>query len=93
MVVGICRIRLSLRESRSLKNKRQVLRSIKDKMKNRFNISVAEVDAHDYHQTAELGLAVAAADAAHADSQLQAAINFISMEAEIADVSTEIITL
>jgi len=93
MVVGICKIRLSFRQARSLKDKRQALRKIKDKMKSRFNISVAEVDEHDYHQTAQLGLAVAAADAPHADSQMAAAINMVSMEAEIADVSTEIITV
>jgi len=93
MVVGVCKIRLIFREARSLKGKRQVLRSIKDKMKNRFNISIAEVDDQDYHQSAMIGLAVAAADAPHADSQIQAAISFIAMEAEIADLSTQIISV
>ncbi|MDH5511382.1 MAG: DUF503 domain-containing protein [Nitrospinota bacterium] len=93
MVVGICKIRFAIRQSRSLKDKRQVLRRLKDRMKSKFNISVAEVDSHDYHQTADLGLAVAAADATHASSQIQAAVNFVSMEVEVLDVSTEIVHL
>ncbi|MDH5478884.1 MAG: DUF503 domain-containing protein [Nitrospinota bacterium] len=84
---------IRIRQSRSLKDKRQVLRRLKDRMKNKFNISVAEVDNHDLHQTAQIGLAVAAADAAHADSQLQSALNFVSMEVEILDVSTELVNL
>ena len=62
-------------------------------MKNRFNISVSEVEGHDYHQTAVLGLAVASPDAAHADAQLQAAISLVASMAEIAGVSTELINL
>src|SRR2546428_147182 len=45
MIVGSLRVRLLLRESRSLKDKRQVVRSIKDRLRNGFNVSVAEVDS------------------------------------------------
>jgi uncharacterized protein YlxP (DUF503 family) len=58
MIVGSLRVRLLVREARSLKDKRQVVRSIKDRLRNRFNVSVAEVEAQDHHQLAVLGLAM-----------------------------------
>jgi uncharacterized protein len=58
MVVGTLQVRLLIRESRSLKDKRQVVRSIKDRLRNAFNVSVAEVDEEDHRQLAVLGLAM-----------------------------------
>jgi uncharacterized protein YlxP (DUF503 family) len=58
MIVGSLRVRLLLREARTLKDKRQVVRSIMDRLRNGFNISVAEVDAHDNRQLAVLGIAL-----------------------------------
>ena len=58
MVVGSLRVRLLLRESRSLKDKRQVIRSILDRLRNGFNISIAEVEEHDNRQLAVLGIAL-----------------------------------
>ncbi len=58
MIVGSLRVRLLVRESRSLKDKRQVVRSIKDRLRNEFNVSVAEVEAEDHRQLAVLGLAM-----------------------------------
>jgi uncharacterized protein YlxP (DUF503 family) len=58
MIVGSLRVRLLVRESRTLKDKRQVVRSIKDQLRNHFNVSVAEVDAEDHRQLAVLGFAM-----------------------------------
>jgi hypothetical protein len=58
VVVGSLRVRLLVREARTLKDKRQVLRSIKDRLRNEFNVSVAEVDAEDNRQVIVLGLAM-----------------------------------
>ena len=58
MIVGSVRVRLLLREARTLKDKRQVLRSIKDRLRNEFNVSVAEVDAQDNRQVIVLGVAM-----------------------------------
>ena len=58
MVVGTLEVRLLIRESRSLKDKRQVVRSINDRMRNAFNVSVAEVDKEDNRQLAVLGFAM-----------------------------------
>jgi uncharacterized protein YlxP (DUF503 family) len=65
MIVGALRVRLLLRESRSLKDKRQVVRSIKDRLRNRYNISVAEVEAQDKRQLAVLGMAMVSNETRH----------------------------
>lgn len=65
MKVGSLRVRLLIRESRSLKDKRQVVRSIKDRLRNGFNVSVAEVEAQDHRQLVVLGFAMVSNEAAH----------------------------
>ncbi len=62
MIVGSLRVRLLVRESRNLKDKRRVLNSIKDRIRNAFNASVAEIDAHDHRQLAVLGIAMVGND-------------------------------
>jgi len=71
MIVGSLRVRLLLRESRSLKDKRQVVRSIKDRLRNGFNVSVAEVDALDQRQTAVLGIAMVSNESYHVRTTLE----------------------
>jgi uncharacterized protein YlxP (DUF503 family) len=71
MIVGSLRVRLLLRESRSLKDKRQVVRSIKDRLQNHFNVSVAEVDAQDNRQVAVLGVAMVSNEARHVRTALE----------------------
>lgn len=58
MIVGTLKVRLLIRESRSLKDKRQVVLSIKDRLRNAFNVSVAEVEAEDHRQLVVLGMAM-----------------------------------
>ena len=65
MIVGSLRVRLLVRESRSLKDKRQVVLSIKDRLRNAFNVSVAEVGAEEHRQMVELGLAMVSNEARH----------------------------
>ena len=71
MTVGSLRVRLLLRESRTLKDKRQIVSSIKDKLKQRFNVSVAEVEAQDNRQMAILGFAMVGNEASHVRTTLQ----------------------
>jgi uncharacterized protein YlxP (DUF503 family) len=70
MYVASLRVRLLLRESRSLKDKRQVVQGIKDRLRGRFNVSAAEVEALDHRQLAVLGFAVVSSEAAHARAEL-----------------------
>jgi uncharacterized protein YlxP (DUF503 family) len=71
MIVGSLRVRLLVRESRSLKDKRQVMRSIKDRLRNGFNVSVAEVDAQDNRQLIVLGLAMVGSERKHVRTTLE----------------------
>jgi len=71
MIVGSLRVRLLVRESRSLKDKRQVVRSIKDRLRNAYNISVAEVEAEDHRQLVVLGVAMVSNEAAHVRKTLE----------------------
>ena len=65
MVVGSLRVRLLLRESRSLKNKRQVVRSVKDRLHNNFDVAVAELEALDNRQLVVLGVAAVSNETSH----------------------------
>lgn len=58
MIVGICTIVLFVPGKNSLKGKRQVIKSIKDRIRNRYNVSIAEVADHDLWQRAVLGIAL-----------------------------------
>ncbi len=65
MIVGTLQVRLRLREARSLKDKRQVVKSIKDRLHNGFNVSVAEVEALENRQLVVLGIAMVSNEAHH----------------------------
>lgn len=60
MVVGVLRVRLAIFEALSLKDKRRVTKSLKDRLTARHNVSVAEVDDLDHRQAATLGVAMVA---------------------------------
>jgi uncharacterized protein len=60
MHVGSLRVRLLLRQAQSLKDKRQVVRSVIEKLRNGFHVAVAEVDAQDDHKVIVLGIAAVA---------------------------------
>ncbi|MCP9438986.1 MAG: DUF503 domain-containing protein [Nitrospira sp.] len=77
MVVGLCTVELFLAESRSLKDKRQVLQSLKDRLRGTFNVSVAEVDGQDLWQKAVLAMACVSNESGHANSVLEQALNVI----------------
>ncbi len=65
MLIGTLRIRLLIREARTLKDKRQVVSSIKDKLHNHFNVSVAEIEDLDQRQLAVLGVAMVSNQTQH----------------------------
>jgi uncharacterized protein YlxP (DUF503 family) len=77
MVVGVCTVELFIPESQSLKDKRQVLLSLKDRLRGKFNLSVAEVEDQDLWQKAVLGMACVANDAGHVEQVLEQALNII----------------
>jgi uncharacterized protein len=77
MFVGVARLVLQIPESGSLKAKRQILRRVTDRVKARFNVSVAEVGDNDLWQRAEIALAVVGNDQRHVNEQLEKIIHFV----------------
>ena len=95
MVVGCLKIEFSLFDNRSLKGKRKIVRSIVDKVKSRFNVSIAEIGSNDKWQKIELGVATVANDRRYVDSSLNHVLNFIDSLylAEIVSTKIEIINV
>ena len=77
--------------SHSLKDKRQVRRSILEKTRHRFNVSIAEVDTQDVMQTLTIGLAVVSGEHYHAATFMEEIIRFIEehIDAELVEVEYE----
>ena len=93
MIVAAGRVELHVHGSHSLKEKRGVVQSIKQRLRNRFNVAVAEVGGQDTWQIAVLGLATVAEEAQDARLRIEAAIDFIvSLHlAEVIDQEVEIL--
>jgi uncharacterized protein YlxP (DUF503 family) len=87
MVVGIVRFELHLPAAHSLKEKRQVVRSIKERLRERLRASVAEVEYQDLWQRAALGVAVVAADGGQVREMLQHARSIVEqyVQAQVLD--------
>ncbi|MEK6545144.1 MAG: DUF503 domain-containing protein [Nitrospinota bacterium] len=77
MFVGICRIELFLHSNDSLKGKRRILKSIKERIRNNFNVSISEVGSNDKWQTAEIGVAAISNEKRHLNSILNKVVDFI----------------
>lgn len=75
--IGILHVRVFIGEAQSLKDKRHVLKSLKDRVRREFNVSVAELDGEDKWQTAILCFAMAGNDQRYIDSVLQNILSFI----------------
>lgn len=77
MTVGTCTLELEIPANHSLKGKRRVLKSIKDRVQSRFNVSIAEVDHLDQWQRATLAVACISNDHRLVDETLSKVVNFI----------------
>lgn len=77
MTVGVCTLDLFLPSSRSLKAKRRCLSGLKTRIRNGFNVSVAEVDHNDLWQRAALGVAVVTNDARYANQVLSKVVDLV----------------
>lgn len=76
MVVGLCRVEMFFPDGHSLKDKRQILHSVKDRLK-KMNVSVAEVGEQDLWQRSTLGIACVSNEGAHVTQVLEHALNLI----------------
>ncbi|MGA7743579.1 MAG: DUF503 domain-containing protein [Polyangia bacterium] len=92
MTVGIARITLLVPESHSLKEKRMVVRRVKDRVRNKFNVAIAEVDDNDVWQRAVVGLALLGNDRRFVESALDEVVRFVRGLAETTNVERELLT-
>lgn len=96
MYVATAQVTIHLFQSNSLKDKRQVTRSVLARLRDKFDVSAAEVDGQNSWNLAQLGIACVSGDASHAQEVVERAIHYIEEtrpDLEISDVSTEVITL
>ncbi len=93
MIVGVCRVSLRLPENGSLKGKRQVVRSLTTRLRNKFNVAVAEVADNDRWQIATLGVTCVSNDARHAQEMLDRVVSYIErtrLDAELIESEIEV---
>lgn len=72
MPVGLLTLEIHIQDSQSLKDKRQVLRSLKEKLRHRFNVAVAELEHQDTWQRSVIGVVSISADENHLEQSLRA---------------------
>lgn len=91
--VGLCRVWLRMPENASLKDKRQVLRSLLERVRQRFQVAINEVDAQQEWQIACLGIACVSSSQQHANQVLSKVVDFIQhtrLDAELYDYELEV---
>src|SRR3954470_23685166 len=95
MFVAVARVTLEIPQAGSLKAKRQVLRRVSDRVKARFNVSVAEVDDQDLWQRATLAIAVVGDDQRHVNEMMDKILQYVEdmYVAPVSDRQMEIISL
>ena len=96
MHVGVARVALHLAENSSLKGKRMVVKSVVQRVRNRFNVAVAEIDTQDAWEVITLGIVCVSDDPRHSNAMLSRVIDFIESErldAEVGAVDLELIAV
>ena len=94
MNVGMCKIQLRLPENGNLKDKRQFVRSVTDRIRNRFNVAVAEISDNDNKNAVRLGICCVSNNSRHANEILSKTVDFIlsmRLDAELLDYEIEIL--
>jgi len=93
MVVGIMTVELSLGDIFTLKEKRQIVKSVIERIKSRYNVSIAEVDMLDVKRRAVIGMACVSNSQQLVDRQLDLILNFLESDGRFAieDIHKEVI--
>ncbi len=89
-IVGVLHLRLNVAQAGSLKDKRRVVKSFKDRTRNRHNVSVAEVGGLDRHRYAELAVSMVANDRRYVESALQKIVNAAAMHRDMVLIDHDI---
>lgn len=95
MNVGVCKLTLRLPENQDLKGKRRVIKSLSSRIRNKFNVSIAEVGDNDSWQSAVLGVTCVSNSLKHTDEVLNHVVDFIESsreDLEVVDFELETLT-
>jgi len=90
MIIGVCRIILSIPESFSLKDKRRIKKSIVEKVRNKFNVSIAEIEAQDILNELILGISCISTDSNYIYKTFSDVIKLVEREKDSIIVDYEI---
>lgn len=90
MVIGVCRVELHLPDRHSLKEKRYVVKSLKDRIRKDFNVSIAEVGDQDVWQRAVLAAACVGTDRAYVNGVLDQLLRMVEREGGVEIVRSEL---
>lgn len=92
MVTGIVKIKIYVPWVHTLKEKRMIVKSLCSRVRNKFNVSIGEVEDQDMHQSIVLGFACVTTDNAHADRVIDTVIDFVegNTEGEIIHIDREL---
>ncbi|HHU76131.1 MAG TPA: DUF503 domain-containing protein [Firmicutes bacterium] len=89
MLVGLGKMDLLIAEGHSLKEKRQVTKSIIQRLQKRFNISVAETGYQDMHRRAEIGFALVSNETVYLDKKMQEIMAFLEGDGRVQQINFE----
>ena len=92
MVVGTLELKLAVFQALTLKDKRSVVKSLKERLGNKFNVSVAEVGSLDHRQQAEIGVALVSNDRQFVRSSLSKIVDYVRLDpsASLVDYHIEV---
>jgi uncharacterized protein len=93
MIIGVLQLELSIGDAMSLKDKRRVVKSIKDRIAYRHNVSIAEIGALDEHRRSIIGIAMISNDARYVEGALSKIVDFVRAVslADLVDYQIELI--
>lgn len=93
MIIGLLTLELHLGEAHSLKDKRRIIKSLIDRIKNRYNVSVAEVGEQDLWQRSTVGICMVSCEQSHVHQVLASVVKFVEAQGTvlIANYQTELL--
>ena len=94
MNIGVCKVNLRIPENQTLKGKRQVVQSIINRVRDKFNVAIAEVENGDKWQTATIGICYVSNDGRHANEVISKVIDYIvtsRLDVEVLDCQIELV--
>lgn len=93
MRLGNCIIKIYIPNATSLKEKRSVLKGLKDKVRSKYNVAISEIDENDNHRVSVIAVATVANKQTYVNKVLSSVVSYMEKQRhfEIIDVSTEIL--